>query len=86
MIFPSRRRGSLAISVAILKAAKKGIKKTHLLSSLSLSYEQLTRYIKFLKVRGFIEAYDSLYQTTDKGLELIKEFDSSRLIRDVVAT
>jgi predicted transcriptional regulator len=79
--FPSKRRSSLAISVAILKAARKGIRKTHLLSSVSLSYLQFTRYIEFLKVQGFIEEYGSSYQTTDEGLELIEEFDSSSLIR-----
>lgn len=86
MNFPSRRRGSLVISVAILKAAKKSIKKTHLLSSVCLSYEQLTRYIKFLKARGFIKECDASYHTTDKGLQLIEEFESSSLIRNVVAT
>lgn len=86
MIFLSRRRGSLVISVDILKAAKKGIRITHILSSVHLSYEQLNRYIEFLRARGFIEIYDDLYQTTDDGLQLIEEFDSSSLIQKVVAT
>jgi len=86
MNFPSRRRGSLVISVAIVKAAKKGVKKTHLLSSVSLSYEQLIRYIEFLKALGFIKEYNTLYQATDKGLQLIEEFESSSLIRNVVST
>jgi len=86
MNFPSKRRGSLVISVGILKAAKKGIKITHLLSSVHLSYGQLTRYIEFLKAHGFIHKYDTSYQTTDKGLQLIEEFESSSLIRKVVAT
>lgn len=76
----------MVISVNILKAAKNGVRKTRLLSSVSLSYEQLIRYIKFLKARGFIKEHETLYQTTDKGLELIEEFDSSRLIRSVLAT
>ena len=84
--FPVKKRGSLVISVAILKAAKNGVRITHLLDSVSLSYGQFIRYIEFLKARGFIEEYDTLYQTTDKGLELIKEFDSSQLIRSVLAT
>jgi len=54
--FASRRRGALVISVTILKTAKNGVRKTHLLSSVSLSYEQLTRYLEFLKSRGFIRA------------------------------
>ena len=76
----------MVISVDILKAAKNGVRITRLLSSVSLSYEQFTRYIEFLKARGFIKEYDALYRTTDKGLELIEEFDSSRLIRSVLAT
>jgi predicted transcriptional regulator len=85
-IFPSRRRGSLVISVTILKAAKNGIRRTHVLTSVSLSYEQFTRYIEFLKARGFIKELDTLLHTTDKGLELIEEFDSSRLIRSMLST
>jgi predicted transcriptional regulator len=84
MNFRSRRRDFLTISVAILKAAKNGIKKTHILSSVSLSYEQIIRYSKFLKAQGFIEKHDTLYQTTEKGLKLIEEFNSSSLIRNLV--
>jgi predicted transcriptional regulator len=84
--FPSKRRSSLVISIAILKAAKNGIKKTHLLTSVSLSYDQFIRYVEFLKVHGFIREYDTSYQTTDDGLRLIEEFDSSSLIRSVLAT
>ena len=83
---PFKRRGSLVISVAILKAAKNGVRITHLLSSVSLSYGQFIRYIEFLEAHGFIKGYDTLYQTTDKGLEMIKEFDSSPLIRSVLTT
>jgi predicted transcriptional regulator len=84
--FPSKRRSSLVISIAILKAARKGVRKTRLLSSVSLSYEQLLRYIEFLEAHGFIREFDNLYQTTSEGFELIKEFDSSSLIRSVLAT
>jgi len=86
LAFPSKRRGSLAISIAILKAAKKGIRKTRLLSSVSLSCEQFARYIEFLKAHGFIEECGSSYQTTNEGLDLIEEFESSSLIRSVLAT
>lgn len=86
MNFPSKKRESLVISISILKAASKGIRKTHLISSVSLSYELFTKYIQFLKVHGFIEEHNGFYQTTEKGLELIKELDSSMLIRSVLAT
>jgi len=76
----------LVISVTILKAAKNGVRRTHILTSVSLSYEQFTRYIEFLKARGFIKERDTLLHTTDKGLELIEEFDSPQLIRSVLPT
>ena len=82
--FPSRRRGSLVITVTILRAAKRGIRKTHLISSVALSYGQTSRYLQFLKVNDFIEKHGSLYKTTEKGLELITEFESSPLTRSVL--
>jgi predicted transcriptional regulator len=86
LTFPSKRRSSLIISVATLKAAKEGVRQTHLLSSVSLSYVQFRRYIEFLKTHGFIEEKDCIYQTTEKGLSLIEEFDSSSLIQSVLVT
>jgi predicted transcriptional regulator len=83
---PFKRRESLVISIAILKAAKHGIRKTHLLSSVSMSSEQFTKYTKFLKDHGFVEELGNLYQTAKEGLELIEEFDSSPLIQSVLAT
>ena len=83
---PFKRRDSLVISIAILKAAKHGIRKTHLLSSVSMSSEQFTKYTEFLKAQGFVEECGNLYQTTKEGLELIEEFDSSLLIQRVLAT
>jgi len=86
LTFPSRRRSSLVISIAILKAAKNGIRKTRLLSSVSLSYVQSIRYVEFLKAHGFVKECDGSFRTTDEGLELIEEFESSSLIRSVLAT
>ena len=86
LTYPSKRRSSLAISVAILKAARKGIRRTRLLSSVCLSYEQSNKYIEFLKDQHFVEEHDNWFQTTQRGLELIDEFDSSSLIRSCLAT
>jgi predicted transcriptional regulator len=81
-----KRRSSLAISITILMAAKRGVRKTHLLSLASLSYMQLIRYIELLKARGLIEERNNSYYTTRKGLELIGEYESSSLIRSVMST
>jgi len=83
--FPSKRRENLAISVAILKAARHGIRTTGLIRSVSLSYEQFTRYITLLKACGFIVDDDAFYETTEKGLKLIREFESSPMIQSVLA-
>jgi predicted transcriptional regulator len=79
--FSFKRRSSLAICIVILKAARDSVKKTHLLSLASLSYEQLNRYVDFLKTQGFIEERVNSLHTTRKGLELIEEYESSSLIR-----
>jgi predicted transcriptional regulator len=50
-----------------------------------MSYEQFTKYTEFLRAHGFVEECGNLYQTTEEGLELIKEFDSSLLIQSVLA-
>ncbi|MCJ7424064.1 winged helix-turn-helix domain-containing protein [Candidatus Bathyarchaeota archaeon] len=84
--FPSKRRESLMISVSILRAARHGIKQTNLIRTVSLSYEQFTRYVTLLKACGFIVEDGAYYQTTEKGRELIKEFESSPLIQCVLAT
>jgi predicted transcriptional regulator len=81
LAFSFKRRSSLAICIVILKAAKGSVKKTHLLSLASLSYEQLNRYVDFLKAHSFIEEHVNSLQTTCKGLDLIEEYESSALIR-----
>jgi predicted transcriptional regulator len=83
--FPSRRRGSLVISVAILKAARQGVRQKVLIRSVSLTHGQLTRYVALLKSCGLITENKTFYQTTEKGKELIKEFESSSLIQSVLA-
>jgi len=84
--FLSKRRGALIITVEILKAAKNGVGKTQALYYVRLSYSQIAKYLEFLTTKGFIEKNGSLYKTTEKGLELIDEFESSPLTRSIVAT
>ena len=83
--FPSKRRENLAISVAILKAARHGIRTTGLIRSVSLNYGQFIRYITLLKACGFIVEDDAFYETTEKGLKLLREFESSPMIQSVLA-
>lgn len=84
--YPFRRRDSLTISIAILKAARHSVRKTQLLSSASLSFTQFAIYARMLEARGFLRKIDSSYQTTQRGLELIREVESSSLIRSILAS
>lgn len=83
---PTRRRECLVITVEILSAAKNGVIKTHLLYSVGLSFEQLCRYLGFLEASGFIKPCGNMYKTTQKGIELIAEFESSPLTRSILVT
>jgi predicted transcriptional regulator len=80
-----RRRDRLLITIEILNVAKGGIIKTHILELVGLSYEQLTRYLNFLKANGFIKVNNGKYHTTQKGNALISEFESSPLTHIVLA-
>lgn len=82
---PSKRRENLMICLAILKTARHGVRKTSLIRSVSLNYGQFMRYITSLKACGFILEDDTFYETTEKGLILIKEFESSPMIQSVLA-
>lgn len=86
MKYPFKRRESLAISLAILKAARHCIKKTQLLSSASLSFSQFTMYAEMLEAQGLLKKSDRSYQTTKRGLELIEEVESSSLIRSILVS
>jgi predicted transcriptional regulator len=66
-VFLSRRRGSLIITIAILKAARHVVGKTEVLYSIGLSYSQLTKYLRFLEATGFIKKRRGRYKTTAKG-------------------
>ena len=75
----------MVISVAILKTARHGARKTSLIRSVSLNYGQFIRYITLLKACGFIVEDDAFYETTEKGLKLLREFESSPMIQSVLA-
>jgi len=83
--FPSKRRENLIISVAILKVARHGVSTTGLIRQVSMNYAQFKKYITFLKAYGFLEKNDIFYKTTEKGVKLIEEFESSPLIRTVLS-
>lgn len=67
-----KRRAPQTIIVDILKNAKDGARKTHIMYKVGLSYELNERYINALKKGGFITENSGTWKTTEKGLHVIE--------------
>lgn len=67
----------------ILKFAKKGTKKTHIMYKVRLSHDMLEKYLNALKEADFITEESSIWKTTEKGLYVIKACEiCQRLIKE----
>jgi len=85
---PNKRRDRHDIVVEILKTAMDGKIKTHIMYKAKLSYDQLNKYLELLSRKGFLENYTikrrnndlKMYRTTQKGLQLIKDFETVKSI------
>ena len=60
----------------ILELARGGVNKIRILYQVNLNYTQLTRYLSLLLEKNLLEEirgtnHDKVYQTTEKGLELL---------------
>ncbi len=84
----NKRRDRHDIVVEILKTAMDGKIKTHIMYKAKLSYDQLNKYLELLNRKGLLENYTirrrnndlRMYRTTQKGLQLIKDFETVKSI------
>jgi len=65
----------------ILKIARGGKRKTHIMYKAKLSYSQLKVYLELLNDRGLLESNNGFYCTTSKGLDFIKTYERISLFR-----
>jgi len=80
----SRRRDRHDITAEILRTAKDGKIKTHIMYKAKLSYAQINEYIPALVQSGFLEnttirhrRYQKrIYKTTEKGQKFLENFDT----------
>ena len=74
-----KRRDRLYIMAEILKMAKNGSLKTHLMYGANLSFAQLTDYLSFLIATELLKTVQRggklVYETTSKGLEFLVNYD-----------
>jgi len=81
--YSGRRRTPHDIIVEILQKAENGVKKTHIMYKVSLSYDQLQKYLTALKERDFITEESGIWKTTEKGLHVIEACNMcSRLLEE----
>ncbi len=79
----NKRRDRHDIIAEILKTAKEARIKTHIMYKAKLSYAQVNEYLPLLIKKGFLEPFTvqkrkirrKLYRTTEKGLQLLENFD-----------
>ena len=75
-----KRRSKMRIIADILRHAQRSAKKTHIMYECNLSFNQLKRYLNFLRKRALIrrkiENGSIIYKTTDNGKEFLKKYSS----------
>lgn len=76
-----KRRDKHDIVLDILKIARGGKRKTHIMYKAKLSYGQLKGYLGLLNDRGLLESNNGVYHTTSKGLNFIKTYEEISLFK-----
>ena len=79
-----KRRDRHDIVAEILKTAKEGKIKTHIMCKAKLSYAQIQEYLPLLIEKGFVENITvkrsgkivTMYRTTEKGIEFLNCLES----------
>jgi len=80
----NKRRDRHDIVAEILKTAREGKIKTHIMYKAKLSYSQINTYLQLLVEKGFLENNTivrkkqtiTLYRTTPKGNHFINNIDA----------
>jgi len=72
-------RSSLEIIAEILRAAKKGAKKTRIMYSCGLSYKFVEKYLALLLETGLLRTGSS-YHTTEKGIQFLQNYQTMELL------
>lgn len=78
-----KRRDRHDIVAEILKTARGGKIKTHIMYKAKLSYSQINEYLKLLVEKGFLENMTvkrkrqtvTMYRTTEKGMEFLDHLE-----------
>ena len=84
MIYQSRTE----IIAKILECARKGARKTRIMSRAYISYPQVKLYFELLETNGLLgyEPQDSIFRTTYKGLAFLRVYQYMNNIASLMVT
>ena len=81
-----KRRNNMQIIADILRIAKNGAKKTHIVYKANLNFKILHEYLMDLEDAGLInERKSGEIKTTDKGIQYLKHFKGFNDFMDIMA-
>ena len=69
------RRNDLDICADILRAARHGAKKTHIVYGANLNFTMLKRYLEKLIGGGLLSLADGHYTATNRGLSWLSRYE-----------
>jgi len=76
----NQRRSDVEIIGEMLRIVENGAAKTKIMYNANMSYGQMKKYLRFLISQGYLDSMRAgnlsvRYQTTEKGLNLLKSID-----------
>lgn len=71
-------RGAYDISADILRVAKDGVRKSHIVYRANLNFLVVKKYLKLLQNAGLLTLSGRFYRTTGKGIKYINHFNDLR--------
>jgi predicted transcriptional regulator len=70
------RRNNLDIFADILKAARRGARKTRIVYQANLNFKIVENYLRNLILMGYLEpGGEGVYVTTSKGIEFLQRYE-----------
>lgn len=73
----SKRRTKIAIMMDVLKIvrSRESVKKTEIVYGANLNFERASGILKWLIEKDLVKAKSDRYEITEKGEEILREFD-----------
>jgi len=82
LFFLFKKRDRATIIADIIKSVRynpKGRKKTHIMQSANLSFDQINKYLDLLLRNGYIMFDGRMYKPTSRGLEFLETVEAEYL-------